>query len=928
MIVSKQIEKVAWHAMEKDEVLHKLKVDSKGLTKEEAQIRLIQYGYNEFKKVKRRTTLQIFLNQLKDVFIILLIIATLFSVVVGYYESKLDSSIGLLETYTDAITISLIVILCVIAGFVQEFKAEKAIEALKKLTTLKARVIRNGKETIIPAREIVPGDILVLETGDRIPADARILEVVELKTNEAVLTGESTPVKKRTDVISKDTPVSERNNMVFSGTHVVYGRGKAVVITTGMNTEFGKIAGMVQTTKEERTPLQKRLDSFASKLAKIVIAICIVIFALEFFEGIIHGWKVEGFIQALMTSIALAVSAVPEGLPAVVIITLALGAKEFTKRNSIIRRLSSAETLGSVTVICADKTGTLTKGEMTVKRIYVNGETIEVTGTGYMVKGKFLDGKESKEELLLLLKSGALCNNAKLENGKIIGDPTEGALIVSAAKAGISQEELKNYPRIGEIPFSSERRCMTTIHTTPEGKKIAFTKGATETILAKCDKILRNGKEDVLTEAIKRAIIKINEDFAGDALRVLAMAYKWLPENLNEFDETVENGMVFIGLQGMIDPPREDAIEAIKTCQKAGIRTIMITGDHKLTAVAIAKQIGILKSDDIVLTGTELDDLDEEKFKEIVEKVSVYARVTAEHKLRIVRALQTKNHIVAMTGDGVNDAPAVKKADVGVAMGITGTDVTKEASDLVLLDDNFTTIVRAVELGRGIYDNIRKFIRFLISCNFNELFVIGLFAILGGIFGERVFPLPLLPAMILWINLVTDGIVAVPLALDPPEKGIMERKPHKPDEGILHGMFAFILAAFILQALGTLLVFSIEYYVWMPAGFGTEETLMRARTAAFIQATLFEVFVVWNCRSETRSVWKMGKDNFKNKYFVIANIAGFALTLMLCYIPITQQMFHVVPLTLTELVCVIGISSLGLLVLPEILIGRKLWKWQ
>jgi Ca2+-transporting ATPase len=936
-----------WHAMEVDAVLMELGVSREGLSSQEALERLKRFGPNEIRKVKRRTALHMFLDEFKDVFILLLIAATIFSAIVGYYEMVQGGEF--LEAFADSITIGAIVILCAVTGFVQEYRAEKAVEALKKLAAPKARVIRDGKEIIIPANEVVPGDILALEEGDHVPADARLLEVVELKANEAVLTGESTPVNKELAVLPENTPVSERRNMVFSATHIVYGRGKAVVTATGMNTEFGKIAEMVQTAEEEETPLQKKLDRFASKIAKVVIAVCVLIFALEAFEVIMKmHFEAEGFIQAFMSSISLAISAVPEGLPAIVTIALALGAREFAKRNAIVRRLSSAESLGAVTVICSDKTGTITKGEMTVRQIYVDGRLIEVTGVGYEPKGEFRIGEDAVKpggSLELLLRIGALCNNASLRKNdqsnswEIFGDPTEGALIVAAAKAGIGKEALEEgFPRVGEIPFTSERKRMTTIHKTPEGEIHAYTKGAPEIVLEKCTHILEEGKEKRLTEEKRKKLLEVNEQLAGNALRVLAMAYKRLPTTMAKYEtETVEKGMIFVGLQGMIDPPREEAIEANKKCQKAGIKTVMITGDHKLTAVAVAKEVGIYNEGDMVLTGAEMDQLSDKEFEEIVEKVTVYARVSPEHKLKIVNALKKKGHIVAMTGDGVNDAPAVKAADIGVAMGISGTDVTREASDLVLTDDNFATIVKAVEQGRVIYDNIRKYARFLISCNFDELLVIGTFAILGGIFTPELFPLPLLPAMILWINLVTDGAPAVALATDPPDVDVMERPPRKPEEGILHGMGAFIITSFILQATGTILVFCLEYYVWpshpwnFPWGIDEEArklTYIEATTTAFVQAALFELFVVWNCRSEKRSVWRMGRKAFQNKFFVIADLASVALTLGITYIPITQQLFHLTGLSLTDLAYVIGVASWGLLIFPEIFMGRKVWKWE
>ena len=952
--IKEAISEKVWHAMNEEEVLKILNTSPKGLSDEEANRKLKEYGYNELKEVKRRTALQMFLEEFKDIFIILLLVATVLSSVIGYYESLREPGKSFLETYTDTITIGVIVLLCAVAGFIQEYRAEKALDALKKLTASKARVLRDGKEELIPSREVVPGDILLLEVGDRLPADARLLEVVELKTDEAVLTGESTPVTKEVGIINAELPLAERENMVFSATHIAYGRGKAVVTATGMNTEFGKIAEMVQTTEEEETPLQKKLDKFAKKIAKIVIILSAIIFALNIFA---EGLKIKAILDSFMTSIALAISVVPEGLPAIVTVGLALGAREFARRHAIIRRLSSAESLGSTTVICSDKTGTLTRGEMTVRKIYINGEIVETTGVGYEPKGEFSQGGESVDPkkvdgLTLLLRIGLLCNNAVLEKNKswhIVGDPTEGSLIVSAGKAALKKEELeKKYPRKYEVPFTSERKRMTTVHSTPEKELFAYVKGAPEIILDRCRRILENGEIKDLTDEIKEEILKTNERLASEALRLLGMAYKELPKHLVKFnDEELEEDLVFVGLQGMIDPARIEAIEANKKCQEAGIKTVMITGDHKLTAIAVAKEIGMMKKDSIALTGDELEKLSDKKFEKIVEKVVVYARASPEHKLRIIKAWKAKGEIVAMTGDGVNDAPAVKSADVGIAMGITGTDVTREASDIVLADDNFATIVNAIEQGRVIYDNVRKYARFLMACNFDEVLVIGSFALLGGIFGDILFPLPLIPAMLLWINLVTDGAPAVSLSIDPPDEDVMKRKPRKPTEGILHGMILFIIVSFILQSTGTILVFSLEYYVfpgtWMsdakynwvslPANDSHREesrlrALEEARTVAFVQAALFELFVVWNCRSEKHSVWKMGRKSFKNKYFVIAEIISIGATLGICYIPVTQQMFHIVPLTLADLAYVLGIAAWGFFVLPELFMGKKFLKWR
>lgn len=899
---------VAWHSLEKEEVLKKIGSSPKGLSRGEAVQRLQKFGYNELEERERVTPWEIFFNQFRDVFVIMLLVATAISVAIG--------------EMVDAATIAAIVVLNAVVGFVQEYRSEKAIEAMKKLTAPKARVLRDGKETVIPAKEVVPGDILLLEAGDRIAADARLLEIVELKANEAVLTGESTPVEKSLEPLPEDTPVSDRRNMVFMGTHIIYGRGKAVVTATGMNTEFGKIAEMVQTVEEKETPLKQKLAKFAKALGTIIIIVCAVIFILELYEIFVLGVAESGealknILNAFETSVALAVSAVPEGLPAVVTVSLALGARELAKRNAIIRRLASAETLGATTIICSDKTGTLTKGEMTVRKIFVDDKIVEVTGTGYTPKGDFmLNGKkldvEKEDDLRLLLGAATLCSNASYNGETVIGDTTEGALIVAAGKAGLWKEELeKKYPRIHEVPFTSERKRMTTVHKVGDGKAFAYVKGAPEVVLERCSHIIKNGEIKRLTKKEREKILKVNEEMASQALRVLGVAFKELPYSEAKFKaETLENKLVFIGLAGMIDPPREEVKEAVEKCEGAGIKSVMITGDHKLTAVAIAREIGILKDaeKELSLTGAELDKLNDEEFEKIVENVKVYARVSPEHKLRIVRALKKKGHIVAMTGDGVNDAPALKEADIGVAMGITGTDVTREAADMVLADDNFATIVKAVEGGRNIYDNIRKFSFFLLRCNFDELVVIGSFALLG-------LELPLTAGMILWVNLVTDGGPAVALSMDPPAEDVMKRPPRDPNEGILHGRLASILATFVTQFLGTALLFYIYHYI-----FGA--SLGEARTIAFTQATFQELFIVWNCRSETKNAFKVGFTN--NKFLLISVVFSALATAVIPY----TGLFNTVPLTLEDWAVVIPVSLSGLLIVPEVFYGRKIWKWQ
>jgi Ca2+-transporting ATPase len=904
----------AWHSQSVDTVLEELDTDPVGLTKDEASLRLEKYGPNELQETKRVTALQIFLNQFTDVFVIMLLIATLISFVVGEIP--------------DALTIAAIVVLNAIVGFVQEYRSEKAMEAMRKLAAPKARLMRNGQEVQVPAKNVVPGDIVLLEAGDRIPADGRVIEAVELRTNEAVLTGESTQVDKRIDAVKEKAPVADRKNMVFTATHVTYGRGKAVVTSTGMTTEFGKIAEMVQTVEQEDTPLKLKLESFAKTLGMIIVIACAAIFILEVLDPARPGTLIESFI----TAVALAVSAVPEGLPAVVTISLALGARELARRNAIIRRLASAETLGATTVICSDKTGTLTKGEMTVREVFTNDKTLEVTGVGYEAEGQFLVngstvGPRQDPDLRLLLEGSVLCTNASYDGKNILGDTTEGALIVAAAKAGVTKKELEEkYPRVHEIPFTSERKRMTTIHRKSEGTLLAFMKGAPEVVLARSTKIFSNGQPKELTNGEKQNVLKKNEQMASNALRVLGVAFKELPgidpddfRELSEEEklrEAVETDLVFIGLAGMIDPPRDEAKEANKLCQQAGIKTIMITGDHKLTAKAVAKEIGLIKSDAVerTLTGGELDALTDPEFEKIVEDVRVYARVAPEHKMRIVKALRKKGEVVAMTGDGVNDAPALKQADIGVAMGITGTDVTKEAADMVLADDNFATIVNAVEGGRAIYDNIRKFSFFLLRSNFDELVVIGSFALLG-------LQLPLSAGMILWINLVTDGAPAVALTKDPPEEGIMKRPPRNPKEGILHGRLASILVTFATQFVGTAILFYVAYYI-------LHEPLEEAMTLAFMQATFQELVIVWNCRSEDKNAFRVGFTS--NKYLLYAVIFSFLITAIIPYtgVLLGLPLFDTTVMTISDWLLITPFALSGFLILPEVFYNRKVFKWR
>ncbi|MEM5797718.1 MAG: calcium-translocating P-type ATPase, SERCA-type [Candidatus Aenigmatarchaeota archaeon] len=875
---------VDWHTLDSAEVLKELNTSESGISELEAQIRLKATGYNELKEKKKITPLTLFLNQFKSFLVLILVIAA----VISY----------LIENIIDAILIGIIIIVNALFGFIQEFKAEKTLESLKKLSAPHAKVIRDGKEKLVDARELVPGDILVINEGDRIPADARIIEAFNLKVDESSLTGESIPVTKF-DKILKDAPLPERRNMLYMGTVATYGRARAVVVNTGMSTEIGKIATLIQTTEQE-TPLQAKINSFGKWLGVIAIIIAGV-------AALIGVLKNYAPVDMLLTSAALAVSAVPEGLPALLTITLAIGVQTMSRNKAIVRKLSAVETLGSTTVILADKTGTMTTNEMTVKKIFVNNQEIDVGGSGFepvgefSIKGKTIDPKKNNE-LVTALTISALCNNAVLtkENKwQIIGDPTEGALLVAAQKAGLDIKNLnKKYPRVNEIPFSSERKMMSTVHKV--GKTLfVYSKGAPEVILSRCNRILRNSHESRLTEIQKQDILATVRELAGKGLRLLAVAYN---ETKEHHHENLEKNLVFVGLLGMIDPPRPEVKNAIKTCSEAGIKVIMITGDHKDTAVAIARDIGLLK-DGKILTGEELDKLNDNELEKIIEDVEVYARVSPVHKSRIVRLLRKKGHIVAVTGDGVNDAPALKDAHIGVAMGIKGTDVAKEASEMVLSDDNFSTIVKAIEQGRIIYDNIRKFIRFILAVNFDEIFYITLAILLG-------LPLPLLPIQILMINLMTDSLPALGLGLDAKDENIMKRKPRNPKESILSRMLPFILVAGIVDAIASLALFLITLEL--------HDSIDKVRTIIFTNEVLFELFFVFNCRSENKSVFQINP--FSNKFLTLSVIGALLLQIAIVYLPFFNIVFHTVPLNLFDWLLIIPFAATGLLVLPKLFI--------
>ncbi len=852
-----------WYNLSVDDTLSNLNSSIQGLTNEEAKKRLVEYGPNEIKEIRRISALGIFLSQFKNALILILLGAVAISAAIG--------------EIIDAIVIFIIVAFAALLGFVQEYKAEKAIEILKKMAAPRAVVIRNGNEVEVPAKDLVPGDVMVLRVGSKVPADARIIEAANLKVEESALTGESLAVEKTVKSIDvKDPPVGDRKNMVHTGTSVAYGRGKAVVASTGMDTEFGKIAGMLQKIEERKTPLQEKLD----KLGKVILIISIVAVAIISIFGIVV--RGEEPLEMLIWAIALAVAIVPEALPAVVVISLALGVRRMVKRHALIRKLPAVETLGSTTIICSDKTGTLTQDKMTVRKIYSNDKIIEVSGVGYEPKGAFSEAKKAlkpDEHLTLLLKISALCNDSKLikETGwQIKGDATEGALTVVAAKGGIIQEdENKKNPRVKEIPFTSERKRMTTIHSTAEGM-VAYSKGAFETILDSCNRIYKNNEEETLTDNKKEEILETSEGFAQDALRIIGFAYKPVSND----DEHIEMDMVFVGFVGMMDPPREEVRDAIKRCEDAGIKTVMITGDHKLTAIAVARDLEMLKKG-IALEGTELDKLSDEEFERIVEEVEVYARVSPEHKLRIVECLRKKGHIIAMTGDGINDAPALKSADIGIAMGITGTDVSKEAADMILTDDNFASIVDAVEEGRGIFGNIKKYLMFLLSSNLGEILLMGIGIMIG-------LPLPLVAIQILWVNLATDGLPAIALSVDPPEPDIMKRSPSDPKESI------FTRPVVILMCIGGVwsAVVNLLMFNW---ALNSGIDLVEARSMVFVTLILIQFFKAFNYRSDRHSIIKLGF--FKNKWLLMAILWETLLLLFIVYLPFLQGPFNTHSLT-------------------------------
>jgi Ca2+-transporting ATPase len=860
-----------------DDVATNLKVDkNNGLDSNEIEKRLDKYGFNSLKEKKGTSLLKMILQQFSSFIVIILIAASILSIVIG--EIK------------DGVIIIAIVILNAVLGVVQEKKASNALDALKKMASPKAKVIRSGKISTVDSTNLVPGDIVVLEAGDYIPADLRLIESINLKIDESALTGESVSVEKNAEcILDKETQIADRENSAYMSTIVTYGRGKGIVVNTGMDTEIGKIASMLNETGSEVTPLQKKLDSFGKLLGIVCILVCAIIFVL----GLIRG---QDFIVVLMTSVSLAVAAIPEGLPAVVTVVLAMGMQRMIKRHAIMKRLGAVETLGSTTVICTDKTGTLTQNKMTVVKIFDGKDFWEVTGTGYKTEGNIINNNKDIKMLDKMLMAGVLCNDAQLKDEDIIGDPTEGALIVLGAKEGYDRDELNNkYPRLKEFPFDSDRKLMSTLHNI-DGTYVMFTKGAPDIILSRCKDIILDGERKSLTDEIRDEISNVNKDFAGNALRVLGFAYKEVNENVELENE--EDNLVFVGLTGMIDPPRQEAKDAVKLCKKAGIRVVMITGDHVITGSAIAKQIGIIDDDSQAMEGIEINNYSDEDFREKVKGINVFARVSPEHKVKIVESIRANGEVAAMTGDGVNDAPALKKADIGIAMGITGTDVSKEAADMILTDDNFASIVDAVEEGRVIYSNIRKFVGFLLSCNIGEILIIFISMLIG-------WQVPLVPIQLLWINLITDSFPAFALGLEKGESDIMDVEPRNPKEPIVDRQMSIALA---FQSIGLTIAVLISYQLGFIMAGNVDDKLQLtiARTFCFVTLIIGEMLRAYSARSEKVSIFKM---NFLgNRYLNYSVLVAIILLFVVVYVPLLQSVFKTYSLSINQLLVAIGLA--------------------
>ena len=878
-----------WFSMEAAEVLAALDSNpAAGLKADEVQRRLVVHGPNQLAQQQQLSPWKLFFAQFKSVLIVILLVATLLS--------------ALVREYADAGIIFAIVMFCAVLGFIQEYRAERALDALRSMLAPTITVLRDGREQEVPSRDLVPGDVMVVEAGDRIPADARLVEAHSLQCDEAPLTGESLPVPKDLRVSGDDAAIGDRRNMIFTGTTVTYGRGKAVVTDTAMKTEIGRIATEVAVLDKEQSPLERRTNELGRWLGVITLSICALVVAVSLVRDGMQGTLgLQSALSMVMFAIALAVAAVPEALAAIVTGALAVAMRDMAKHNALVRRMPAVETLGCVSVICTDKTGTLTKGEMTVRRVHAGGHQVEVSGAGYAPVGRLGDAAPDAA-LLSMLQGGLLASDATIveEEGRWLarGDPTEAALVTLAAKGGVHVAEQRlECPRIEEFPFSSERKRMTTVHRMSDAKQVAFMKGAPEVVLERCDRVMYADGARVLDVAERARLMQVSEDMGQDALRVLAIASKDLAAGQLD-EEQAETGLVLLGLVGMMDPPRAEVIDAVKTCREVQIKPVMITGDHKVTAVAVAREIGIYAEGDLVLTGAELDGMDETALAAVVERVTVYARVSPMDKLKIVRAWKAKGHVVAMTGDGVNDAPALKHADIGVAMGLAGTDVAREAADIVLTDDNFATIVHAIERGRWIYDNIQKYITYLMRANLTEVVVLGgVVLVMGPAY------LPLLPAAILYLNLATDGLPALALGLSPPDPDIMKRPPRKPDESVLS------------PEVRTLIIFAvvIECPLFLWAFFANIVDLEAARTQVFLMFVLVELILTMSFRSLRYSLFAAPP----HKWLLIAIVWELALAAVLLQFDAVRGAFGIAMPGWRDIVMVMGIAF-GVLISVEL----------
>ena len=870
------MEKKKWYNISVEDTVKSLNSNLEhGLTEEEVTKRIEEHGYNELIQKKKKTFLEKFLAQFKDFMIIVLIFAAFVSGVVGVLEH---------EGINDSIIILLIVIVNAVIGVLQENKAEKSLEALKKLSSHTAKVLRNGHLVVLPARELVPGDVIILETGDYITADLRLTDAINLRIEEASLTGESVPVEKITSLLTEeDLPLGDRENLAFSTSLVSYGRGKGVVVETGMNTEVGNIATILDSTENAQTPLQKKLDGLGKILGTAALIICFIMFII----GTINGKEP---MHMFLSAVSLAVAAIPEGLPAIATIVLAIGVQRMVTRHAIVKRLPCVETLGSTTVVCSDKTGTLTQNKMTVEKLYLNNEILDVENLGTI-----------SDDIKLLITASILCNDSKIgtEDGKlkVTGDPTETALIDLGLKFSLNKNEIeKSEIRIDELPFDSDRKLMSTVNKYNDGTYRIFTKGAVDELLKRCDRIFINGKVREIDEQDVENILEANNSMAKNALRVLGMAYK---DSNSEVNENLESSLIYIGMVGMIDPPRPEVKSAIDRCRTAGIKTVMITGDHKITAISIAKALGILEDESEATTGPEVEKMTQEELEERVKHYSVYARVSPEHKVRIVKAWQKHGEIVAMTGDGVNDAPALKTADIGAAMGIVGTDVSKEAADIILTDDNFATIVAAVEEGRRIYDNILKAIQFLLSSNIGEIITLFFATLIN-------WHEPLIPIHILWVNLITDSLPALALSFDPAEDNIMRRKPIPANIGIFtKGRIFRVGYQGLMIGVLTLLAYRIGIHE-------DPSNVVIGQTMAFAVLSLSQLVHVFNIRSKTQSIFKTGI--LSNMYLVYAVLISFVMMIGVLFIPFLQKIFKVVTLSPRDILIVIGLSFMPIII--------------